>query len=132
MLLTVRGAYHSDMVAMVFRKTKGGEDTQKILTQLSKFYKILSGRNVDPFDYTKAAELELKWWMVDRYPKRYRVTRAIALEEGMSTIYNVPASKLAAYGQKRAEAMELLGDYHHDTSAEVDWEKLKQVLRGSY
>jgi hypothetical protein len=132
MLLTVRGAYHSAMAAIVFRKTKGREDTQKVLAHLSQFYKLLSSHNVLPFDYAKAAELELKWWMVDRYPKRYRVTRAVALAEGMSAIYNVPAFKLVVYGQKRAEAMELLGDYHHDTAAEVDWEKLRRLLQESY
>lgn len=132
LLLTMRGAYHSAMAAIVFRKTKGHEDNAKILKHLTQFYKLLSNHNIQPFDYKKAAELELEWWYVDRYPKRYKISRATALADGMAAIYNVAPSKLKTYGEKRAEAMELLGDYHHDVSATVDWQKLRRLLEESY
>lgn len=130
--LTLRGAYYSAMVAIVFRKTKGNEDSERILAYLVQFYKLLSGHGSHDFDWHKAAKLELKWWLVDRYPGRYKISRATALAEGMAAIYNVPASKLTVYGKNRAGAMELLGSYHHDTTARVDWEKLRQLLRRSY
>lgn len=84
-LLTIRGAYHSAMAAIVFRRTKGREDNKKVLAHLVQFYKLLSGHNVYAFNYQKAAELELQWWLVDRYPNRYKVSRTIALAEGMGS-----------------------------------------------
>lgn len=131
-ILTIQGAYHSAMAAVVFRKTKGHEDTERVLAHLVQFYQLMSAHNVSPFDYQKAAELEMAWWFVDRYPKRYKTSRAVALAEGMAAIYNVPAAALKAYGQNRASAMELLGDYHHDVTAAVDWQKLRDLLQKAY
>ena len=128
LLLTVRGAYHSAAAAVVFRRTKGNEDTRWVLKHLAQFYELLSVRSVRRFDYQKAAELELAWWLVDRY----KTTRAVALAEGMAAVYNVPAVRLRTYGEKRAAAMELLGDYHHDTTVAVDWGRLRQLLGASY
>jgi hypothetical protein len=131
-ILTLQGAYNSAMAAMVFRKTKGAEDNERVLKYLTQFYSLLSGHTVDAFNYREAAEFEMKWWFVDRYPSRYKISRASALADSMAAIYNVPTSRLATYGQKRAEAMELLGQYHHDTAAKVNWGKLRQLLQESY
>ena len=130
--LTVRGAYHSALAAVVFRRTKGHEDTKRVLRHLVQFYKLLSTHNIHPFDYQKAAELEMAWWFVDRYPNRYKKSRAAALAEGMAAIYGVSPAELKTYGEKRAAAMELLGDYHHDTTAAVDWPELRRLLNESY
>jgi hypothetical protein len=131
-ILTVRGAYHSARAAIVFRKTKGHEDTAKVVKHLDNFYKLLSKHNINPFDFRKAGELELRWWLVDRYPERYKTSRASALAEGMAAIYNVEPARLSDYGKKRAAAMELLGDYHHDTQTAVDWQKIRGLLKESY
>lgn len=128
---TLRGAFHSALAAVVFRKTKGHEDTARILKHLTSFYKLLSGY-MHPFDYAHAAKLELAWWLIDRYPSQYKQSRAAALAETMAVIYNLPTDKLKAYGEKRASAMELLGDYHHDTHATVNWRLLRKLLRESY
>ena len=129
---TVRAAYHSAMAAIVFRKTKGHEDNERVLRHLVAFYRLLSEQNVRPFDFQKAAELELAGWLVDRYPEKYPTTRAAALAEGMAVIYQIPPTKLYNYGAKRAAAMELLGAYHYDTDAKVDWPKLRSLLEESY
>lgn len=130
--LTMRGAYHSAVAAIVFRKTKGNEDTEKILHHLTLFYNLLAKNNAYKFDYDKAAGLELEWWLIDRYPNRYKQTREEVLARGMATIYNVSASKMKIYGEKRAQAMELLGDYHHDTTTTVDWVRLRVLLKEAY
>jgi len=132
LLLTMRAAYHSAVAAMIFRKTRGNEDKKKIIKHLTQFYLLLSRHNALTFNYQKAAQLELEWWLVDRYPDRYKISRAVALTNGMAAIYNVPASRLKVYGEKRAAAMELLGDYHQDTTTPVDWQKLRKLLRESY
>jgi hypothetical protein len=130
--LTIRGAYHSAMAAIVFRKTKGHEDRKRVLTHHLRFYELLAAHTTHAFDFKKAAELELEWWFVDRYPDRYHKTRADALAAGMAVIYDTPATSLAAYGQARAEAMELLGDYHHDTAVLVEWPQLRRLLLKAY
>ncbi|HEY8998740.1 MAG TPA: hypothetical protein VIM53_00275 [Candidatus Saccharimonadales bacterium] len=127
-----RAAYHSAMSAIIFRKTKGHEENDKVLKHLILFYKLLSAQNVESFDYRRAAELELAWWMVDRYPERYKTTRAVALAEGMAAIYGVAPEHLRVYGEKRAAAMELLGAYHYDVNTQVDWPKLRHLLEESY
>ena len=132
LILTVRGAYHSAMAAIVFRRTKGNEDSDRVLKHLVHFYKLLATHTVSTFDYRKAAELEMEWWLVDRYPDRYEISRAAALAEGMAVIYSVPEVSLKTYGRKRAAAMELLGDYHYDKTATVDWDKLRTLLKESY
>ena len=129
---TVSGAYHTARAAMVFRMTRGNEDRQKILKHLTKFYRLLSDRNEASFNYQKAAELELEWWLVDRYPKRYEKTRAVALSETMAAVYSAPADKLTVYGEKRAAAMELLGDFHRDPKSKVEWVKLRKLLQDSF
>jgi len=129
---TLQGAYHSAMAAIVFRRTKGHEDRDTTLKHLERFYELMAAHSVQSFDYKNAAELELKWWLVDRYPERYTTSRATALAEGMAVIYNMPATKLEEYGKKRAAAMELLGTYHHDTKAFVDWDMLRKLLSEAY
>jgi hypothetical protein len=59
--LTIRAAYHSALAAAIFRKTKGHENDKSTRKHLVYFYKILSDHDLHPFDYRKAADLELKW-----------------------------------------------------------------------
>lgn len=131
-VLTLRAAYHSAFAAIIFRKTKGNENKKAVTEHLEKFYKLLSGYNMQPFDYKKAAELELQWWLVDRYPKRYEFSRATALAEAMAVVYNVKSEKLRKYGQKRAEAMELIGEHHYNVKVTPNWNNIKSLLLESY
>lgn len=131
-VLTLRAAYHSAMAAIIFRKTKGHENSEKTLKHLTHFYKLLSDHNSYPFDFTKAAELELKWWFIDRYPEKYEMSRAQALAEGAASIFKVSAKDAAPYGQKRAEAMELIGEHHHNPKAIPDWTKIHTLLVEAY
>jgi hypothetical protein len=61
------------------------------------------------------------------------MSRAEALAAAMAVIYNVKPEDLKKYGQKRADAMILIGDYHHDTkNFEPDWQRMESLLRESY
>lgn len=132
LLLTLLTAYHSAQAAIVFRRTKGEEDLETVLQHLTKFYQLLAKHNVHRFNYEKAAEAELEWWMVDRYPNRYNKTRAEALAKGMSAIYNVPVDEIEIYGKKREAAMLLIGRHHHDVSHIPDWHKIEALLNEAY
>jgi hypothetical protein len=132
---TLQYAYNSSLAAIIFRKTKGKETARSnrhILKYLEKFYWLLHKKLVQPFDYKKVAQLELDWWYVDRYPNQSDMTRAQAFTKHGEAFYGLPATDLQEYSQKRAEAMELLRDYHHDTTYNVDWEKMERLLRESY
>lgn len=131
-VMLFKAAYYSAMAAVVFRKTKGHENEDRVIKYLELYYKALSDFSTQPFDYKKTAQLEYVWWMIDRYPTRYKTTRADGLAAAMAVMYKLPPQKLRVYGQKRAEAMELLGDYHHDTEAAVDWPLLRRLLHESY
>lgn len=132
---TVAYAYYSSMAAVVFRKTKGHEtdaSNARILRYLEKFYALVSKKSAEPFDYKLAAKVELEWWFVDRYPERYKETRADIFARHREIFYAVPQDHLREYAVKRAEGMELLADYHHDITYQVDWDKMERLLAESY
>ena len=131
-LTTLRASYHVAAATILFRKTKGHEETDRILRHLIIYCHLLSDHELQPFDYIKAAKLELDWWFIDRYPERYTTTRAIGLAEAAAARFNMEPHLFRRYGQKRAAAMELLGAYHHDPTTVVDWKRLRRYLNESY
>jgi hypothetical protein len=130
--LALLGAYHTTRAAIVFRLTKGHEDNAKVLKHLTRFFKLISNYSIQPFDYKKTAEQELLWWMIDRYPGRYKESRAEIITAAMATMCRIEPEKLRNYGKKRSAAMDLIGDYHHNTSAKVDWPKIDKLLHEAY
>lgn len=128
-------AYYSSKAAIIFRKTKHHETdatNQQIRWCLEKFYALVERHSVQSFDPRQAATAELAWWFIDRYPERYQKNRAQAFAEHKAIFHSVDPALLREYGQKRAAGMELLADYHHDTSYVVDWQQMEQLLRESY
>jgi hypothetical protein len=132
MRLTLFGAYYTTRAAVVFRLTKGHENKQKTAKYLERYFKLISNHSVQPFDYQKVAELELAWWMVDRYPDRYKTKRSTAITASMAAMVQLSPGRLQKYGENRAAAMELLGKYHEDTSTKVDWQSLHDYLKAAY
>ncbi|MEK9157646.1 MAG: hypothetical protein AAB638_00480 [Patescibacteria group bacterium] len=124
-------AYYMARAAIDFRSHKGREDHQRIIKNLTKAYKIISENNVEKFDYRKTAELELGWWLVDRYPERYQVSRRDALASHMASIYGVPAMSLMNYAEYRALAMETQ-DKAEEEKTEADWDKIESLLKTSF
>ncbi len=130
-ILSARVTYYAAFAAADFRMNKGEENKERILKNLVKFYGIVSRHITQPFDYKKVAELELEWWMVDRYPDRYKTSRESALALEMATIYNVDVSKLAEYAQYRAKAM-VLYDEAISMEQEVDWDAIGSLLQTAF
>lgn len=131
-MLTILTAYHSAQAAIIFRKTKHHENLPAVEHHLEQFYSMLSGHDIRPFDYIKAAKKELEWWMVDRYPERYSEDRATALAAGMAVIYQMDAAALQVYGTKRADAMMRLGRHHDDKSVVPNWAEIDALLAEAY
>lgn len=128
-------AYYAAAAAIIFRKTKGhetDESNQRILRLLERFYNLVERHSVQSFDAHETAQLELNWWYIDRYPDRYTKRRAEAFAEYKASFYGIAPTLLREYGEKRAAGMELLADYHHDTTYVVDWTKMERLLCESY
>ena len=130
-LQSLQAAYHGAYAAGNFRMKKGHEDINRPLKELIAFYKIISKNCINPFDYKKAAQLELNWWFVDRYPERYQISRERALADAMSVLYNIDSEKLSEYAKYRAQAM-VLHDVASDLKKETDWEQVYSLLKMSF
>ena len=124
--------YYSASAAIIFRLGRGKENKEKIVKNLINIHKILSDNALEKFDYVKAGELEFEWWMIDRYPERYQVTRRDALKNSMACVFNVESNKLGEYANYRAEAMELQDTAEAENKKEADWSKVQSLLILSY
>ncbi len=128
---TLQAAYYSASAAINFRLNRGKENHELIITKLTKFLKIISDNNIEKFNYKNVAELEFKWWMIDRYPKPYQTSREEGLARAMAAIYNTDYVKLTEYANYRAQAM-TLQDEAKTVGQEADWEKIGSLLKQSF
>lgn len=113
---------------MIFRRKKGREDYEAVLKSLIKFYRIGSSQSLEPFDYRKAASLELEWWDIHRYPEKYKKTLEQSLAEAAAVVYHCDPASLREYAGYRAEAAKMLtheGDKHPEKN---DWPKIDELL----
>jgi hypothetical protein len=129
---SLRVAYYGALAAGDFRRNIGRENLERVTRSLAKMFRIVSDHALQPFDYRKAAELELEWWMVHRYPKRYSITLGEAVANAMAAIYDMPSAPFTHYGNARAEAMELRDVAADVDKREPDWKKIESILVDSY
>jgi hypothetical protein len=127
-------AFYAAKAAFVFKDGKERTDYEKALPDLQKFYGEIRDISTADFDATRAAKLELEWWIVHRERKKYQEgDLANALAETAAAIYNLPKEKFLEHGQLRAEAMKI-----RDTKAEQggvteeDWQKIDELLHNSW
>ncbi len=131
-ITAARIAYQAALAAIDFRRHKGRENQERILKKLIKFYRIIFSHSLEPFDYKKAAEFELRWWLIDRYPESYEISRKKALGLAMAAVYNVDTSTLDEYADQRAKAMVLQDEAKNLKNKEADWDKIGSLLKTSY
>ena len=130
--LTAKLAYFSGRAAKDYRLKKGNEDYKMTLASLIKYYNLLSKHSTKPFDYKKAARLELEWWDIHRYPKKYKKTLEKSLAEAAAAIYGVKPITLTEYARFRAEAM-MIPDHEGDNQKiKPDWQKVESLLTKSW
>jgi len=123
--------YYAAFAAIDFKLKKGNENQARIMKKLIKFYKLISDHSLEEFDYRKAAKLELEWWLVDRYPDRYEISREEALARNMAVIFNIDSSKLSEYAYYRAKAM-VIQDDAEANHKEADWGLIESLLQKSF
>lgn len=127
-------AFYATKAAFVFKDGKNRADYEKALPDLEKFLGEIRDLSTTDFDVSRAAKLELEWWIVHRERKKHREgDLARALAEAAAALYNQPADDFLEYGNLRAEAMNI-----RDTKAEQggvteeDWQKIDELLHRSW
>jgi hypothetical protein len=131
LLLSLRAAYYAGHAAADYRLHIRRENFARIERKLTKFYKLLSDRSTRPFDYQKAATIELEWWNIHRYPKRYAKTLERSLAEEAAIIYGGDPEDFMEYGRYRTEAMDAR-DAAGNQKTEPDWKKIEKLLVESW
>lgn len=130
--LALRTAYYAGIAATDYRIRRGHENMARVEKRLIKFYQVISANSKEPFDYKKAAEIELEWWNIHRYPKRYKKTLEVSLAEGAAIIYNGKTKDFLEYGRLRAEAMILRDQMGDVQKVEPNWKKIESLLTTSW
>jgi len=129
---TYRLAWYSAWAATSYRLRKGHENYPRVLKNLVKFYKIISDNCSEPFDYRRAAELELEWWDIHRYPTKYKKSLEQSLADTQAVIYNTSSVKFRDYAHNRAVAM-LLPNHEGDKQVNPpNWEKVHKLVLKSW
>lgn len=130
--LTIRLAYYAGWAAADFRiNRKRGINKARVLQSLDSFYKIISSHS-HPFDYKKAAQLELEWWQVHRDSTKNNPALEQSLARAAAVVYRVQPDELKDYAHYRAEAMILP---HHEADSpgnKVDWPEVHRLLLKSW
>lgn len=122
---TVKLAYNAAWAAFGYRlKKKGKENYARSEKYLIRLFKTISENNNRPFDFEKAASLELEWWGIQRYPDKYAVDLASSLNANMTAVYGTRPNTIKGYGRYRAEALSLL----EKSDTEIDFEKMEVLL----
>ncbi|HYO63871.1 MAG TPA: hypothetical protein VER08_09590 [Pyrinomonadaceae bacterium] len=127
-------AFRAARAAFVFKDGRGRADYERALPDLVEFYEKIREVSDVPFDVSRAARLELEWWIIHRERQRHApgdLERALA--ELPAELYRVPAERLAEHARLRAEAMSI-----RDTKAEAggvtedDWRRIDELLHASW
>jgi hypothetical protein len=107
-LATFKLAYYAGRAAFAYRLRKSNENYTLAEKNLVKLFQTVSINCMTPFDFKKAAKLELEWWDIERYPEQHTKTLSQTMNENMATVYGVSPSTIEGYGLNRARAIRLL------------------------
>lgn len=131
-LRSIRAAFYSGRAAADFRRNRSSQDYSRVIEDLKIYYEYIEKHAVESFDPQKVAELEMKWWLVHRYPKRYKQSLEHALADAASALHDVPAKDLKYYARYHVEAMHIRDTATWQTKTEPDWEKIEGLLTKSF
>lgn len=129
LIVALQLGYHSGKAAAIFRKSG---DQARTLQELQAYFQLLNKHAGNSFDSNIAAQQELEWWLIHRYPKKYKQTLAKSLAAAMATIYNLPAESLQEHADYRAKAMGLRDKATHVDKTEPNWIEIEGLLIKSY
>jgi hypothetical protein len=130
--LTLRLAFYSGVAATDYRINKYRENFPRVEKNLIKFYKTISDHCTEPFDYEKAANLELEWWNIHRYPGKYKKSLEESLADAASAMYNTDPTTLKTYAKYRGRAMLLPNHEGDKQSNPPDYGQIKDMCVKSW
>jgi len=127
-------AYQASRAAFVFKDGHNRAEYERALPYLEKFYRNIREVGDVPFDVSRAAKLELEWWIIHRERKSHAPgDLALALAELPAEIYQMPADRFREHGRLRAEAMTIRDDKAEAGGVtEADWAKIDELLHASW
>lgn len=127
-------AYQASRAAFVFKDGHNRAEYERALPYLVSFYNAIHKVSDIPFDVSRAARLELEWWIIHRERNQHapgELDRALA--ELPAEIYGIPAERLMEHARLRAEAM-TIRDTEADAEGvtEEDWANIDELLHASW
>lgn len=114
---TFKLAYYAGWAAIAYRLRKGKENYNSAEKNLIKLFQTVSKNCTTPFDFKKAAKLELEWWDIERYPEKHKKPLSQSMNENMAAVYGVKPSNINGYGLNRAHAIGLLASREKSKSS---------------
>lgn len=131
--VTLRLAFYSAWAAADYRIHRKQVNRQRVLRNITNFYRLVSGSATEPFDYKRTADLELVWWDVHRHSKANNQALEDALAAAAASMYNSADPKdFMQYAHYRAEAM-ILPHHQGDGASNVtDWHHVKGLTIKSW
>ena len=113
-------------------------DLDATLAHLERFYRIAARANSDIFDPRRAAELELRYWVIHRElaetPELDKRPLVQSLADLHAELFGRTAAQLWSSAESRAAAAEAVDRITSRRSTDVaaDWRRVEECLRQAY
>ncbi len=120
------------LASIEYRFNENHLKSTRLINNLTKFYGLVSRSALEPFDYKKAAELELRWWNIQRYGEEKKGLLAAGMAGSFAVVYNVEPEKLLTYGRFRSNATMLRRKSMLEQKVRPDWQKINRLLAKSW
>ncbi len=127
---SIRVSFYAARGGARFRKSNKPEDIAFIRQELEKYYQVVSETSHRPFDYKKAAVLELQWWQ-QRRKKLPPEEWAKTISQQCEIIYGEPYEVFMPSVRLRVAAMADRDSLRHSVMTEQDWQRIQATLQES-
>lgn len=129
---TLRLAYYSAWAAADYRINRKNVNRERVLKNITKFYKLVSDNATETFNYRITAKLELEWWDVHRASKENNEELEQSLATAAAAMYNLNPALLKEYANYRAEAMILPRHRGDSDNNKTDWARIEEMTINSW
>ena len=129
---TLKMSYYFSIASVEYRLNKKHMSSDRTLKNLTKFYRIISTNSTQPFDFVRAAQMELDWWNVQRYDRGDKKALQLGLAKTFAVVYHTQTDKVLAYGRYRTDALDLKNKYLHVEHIEPKWHEIEKLLLQSW
>jgi hypothetical protein len=113
-------------------------DLDATLKHLERFYRVAARANSDIFDPRRAAELELRYWVIHRElaetPELDKRPLVQSLADLHAALFGRTPAELWSSAESRAAAAEAVDRItsRHSTDVAADWHRVEECLRRAY